>query len=89
MTFDESLPGLSPAITVEPEFTWEIGDDFLETESDKLYLDKFVNYPLKQSSSLYNRNLQMFDHPLMGFLVIVTPYELETEFESEKVTLLP
>lgn len=63
----------------EHQFSWEIGDDFLQTESDKLYVERLFNYSVKQSRKVRSGELHFFDHPLMGILIIIRPYELPAE----------
>lgn len=59
------------------QFSWEINDDFLESESEKRYIERLFNYPMKQSRRLRSGELHYFDHPLMGLLVIIRPYKLK------------
>ncbi|MCW8878603.1 MAG: peptidoglycan binding protein CsiV [Kangiellaceae bacterium] len=62
----------------EHQFSWEIGDDFLNTESQKMYIEKLFNYPMQQSRRVRSKELHYFDHPLFGMLIIITPYEKES-----------
>jgi hypothetical protein len=69
----------------------------LETEYDKILnqpyvLDKVVL--LKQKRRMRSGELHFIDHPLMGLLIKITPYELpeeidETQLTSEDATLEP
>jgi len=61
------------------QFSWEISDDFLESESEKIYIERLFNYSLKQSRKVRSGELHFFDHPLLGLFIIVRPYELPTE----------
>ena len=68
------------------QFSWEIGDDFLDTESEKMYIEKLFNYPLRQSRRMRSTELHYFDHPLFGMLIMITPYEpngLQSELQLE------
>ena len=68
------------------DFTWEYDGDFLEQDSQKIYTERLFNYPLKQTRRLRSTELHYFDHPLIGMLVVITPYELnstEPELEQE------
>jgi hypothetical protein len=64
------------------QFSWEIGDDFLETESEKIYVERLFNYTLKQSRKVRSGELHFFDHPLLGLFIIIRPYELPTEVDD-------
>lgn len=69
------------------QFSWEIDDNFLETESEKMYIERLFNYPVSQSRRVRSGELHFFDHPLVGVLVLITPYEKDKE-ESEVGQLL-
>jgi len=69
----------------DQQFTWEIGDDFLETESQKMYIQRLFNYSVKQSRRVRSGELHYFDHPLVGLLIIIRPYELATEETEEEL----
>ena len=58
------------------QFSWEINDDFLDSESEKMYIERLFNYPMKQSRRVRSGELHYFDHPLMGLLVIIRPVKL-------------
>ncbi|MCF6194849.1 MAG: peptidoglycan binding protein CsiV, partial [Kangiellaceae bacterium] len=65
-------------------FGWEFNQDFLQSESEKIYITRLFNYPLKQTRRLRSGELHYFDHPLIGMLVMIRPYKrvLEDELES-------
>ncbi len=60
------------------QFTWEIDENFLQTETEKMYIERLFNYPLTQSRRLRSGELHYFDHPLLGVLILITPYDIET-----------
>ena len=59
-------------------FSWEIDDNFLDKESEKMYIERLFNYPLQQSRRMKSGELHFFDHPLIGVLIVIRPYELES-----------
>jgi hypothetical protein len=61
------------------DFTWEYDGDFLEQDSEKIYSERLFNYSLKQTRRLRSTELHYFDHPLIGVLVVITPYDLNPE----------
>jgi len=61
------------------EFSWEIDDDFLQTESQKLYVERLFNYPMKQSSRVRSGELRLFDHPLFSVLIMIRRFEPEKD----------
>ena len=68
------------------EFTWKYDDDFLNQDSQKLYTSRLFNYPLVQTRRMRSTELHYFDHPLIGMLVVIRPYELAssvTEADEE------
>ncbi len=65
------------------QFSWEIGDDFLNKASEKVYIQKLFNYPMQQSRRMRSKELHYFDHPLFGLLIMITPYEKENEFTEQ------
>ncbi|MGX5174058.1 CsiV family protein [Aliikangiella sp. IMCC44653] len=60
----------------QSQLVWDIGENFLESESEKRYIERLFNYPIQQSRRVRSGELHFFDHPLMGVLVLITPYEL-------------
>lgn len=62
----------------EQQFSWQIEDDFLDSES-AMYIDRLFNHSLKQSRKIRSKELHFFDHPLFGVLIILTPLEIQTE----------
>ena len=71
------------------QFSWEINDNFLETESEKMYIERLFNYPLKQSRRVRSGELHFFDHPLVGVLIMIRPYELNKELTEDDGILPP
>lgn len=72
----------------ESQFSWELDDNFLEAETEKMYIERLFNYPLKQSRRVKSGELHFFDHPLMGVIIMIRPYELNQEM-TEQEGLLP
>ena len=72
----------------QSQFSWEIDDNFLESESEKMYIERLFNYPLKQSRRVKSGDLHFFDHPMMGVIIMIRPYELNEEL-TEQEGLLP
>ena len=58
-------------------FNWEFDSDFLNKKADKLFTQKLFNYPLIQERRVRSGELHYFDHPLIGMLIIIRPYETE------------
>jgi|GEM_PF-4624439 len=73
----------------QSQFSWEIGDNFLETESEKMYIERLFNYPVNQSRRMRSGELHFFDHPLVGVLVMIRPYERNQEVTEEDGILPP
>ncbi|TQV84401.1 CsiV family protein [Aliikangiella coralliicola] len=71
------------------QFSWEIDDNFLEAESEKMYIERLFNYRLKQSRRVRSGELHYFDHPLIGMLVIIRPYEMEEQQPPDALGLPP
>ncbi|WP_444993999.1 CsiV family protein [Aliikangiella sp. IMCC44359] len=69
------------------QFSWEIDDNFLETESEKLYIERLFNYSLKQSRKIKSGELHFFDHPLIGVLIMIRPYTIEPANPQDLPTL--
>jgi len=67
----------------ENDFNWQYDGSFLENSGDKVFTEKLFNYPLKQTRRLRSTELHYFDHPLIGMLVIIRPYQLESEQEQD------
>jgi hypothetical protein len=65
------------------QFSWEIDDNFLNTESEQLFIERLFNYPVKQSRKVKSNQLHYFDHPLMGILIMIRPYERPTELSQQ------
>jgi hypothetical protein len=55
------------------QFSWEIGDNFLESDSQKIYVERLFNYQLKQARRVKSKELHYFDHPLLGLLINIRP----------------
>lgn len=56
---------------------WRLDDDFLAKKVEKFYITRLINYPLEQTRRLRSGVLQYFDHPLIGMLVVIRPYQRE------------
>jgi len=67
---------------------WHYQDDFLLDEPEKNYTERLFNYPLKQNRRLRSTELHYFDHPLIGMLVMITPYEINPEEPSSELDTL-
>ena len=65
-------------------FTWQYDDDFLIEETEIAYTERLFNYPLKQKRRLRSTELHYFDHPLIGMLVMIRPYDIEVEETQTK-----
>ena len=85
--FNQSVASTQLPDQQKSQFSWEIDDNFLETESEKMYIERLFNYPVSQSRRVRSGELHFFDHPLVGVLILISPYELEKE-ESEVNQLL-
>ena len=85
----KTLPQNNLLVTRESQFSWEIDDNFLETESEKMYIERLFNFPLTQSRRVKSGELHYFDHPLMGILILITPYESEKELTQTDGILPP
>lgn len=59
------------------QFSWEINDNFLDMAPEKIYIEKLFNYSLKQSRKIRSNQLHYLDHPLLGLLIMIRPYERE------------
>ena len=66
----------------DDQFEWQFDSDFLSQDSEKVYTEKLFNYPLKQTRRMRSTELHYFDHPNIGMLVVIRPYELETDSEE-------
>ncbi len=73
-------------ITQQPinadDFAWQYDGDFLSKEFEKTFTERLFNYPLKQNRRLRSNQLNYFDHPLIGMLVMIRPYEINLEDQS-------
>ncbi len=67
-----------------PQFNWEFDPDFLNKKAEKLFTQKLFNYPLIQERRVRSGELHYFDHPLIGMLIVIHPYETEI-FEDELI----
>lgn len=85
--FNQSLANTELQPPQKSQFSWEIDDNFLEAESEKMYIERLFNYPISQSRRVRSGELHFFDHPLMGVLILISPYEIEKD-ESEVNQLL-
>ncbi|WP_196138056.1 CsiV family protein [Aliikangiella sp. G2MR2-5] len=74
--------GVMSDINQNHKFSWEIDDDFLNSESQKLYKERLFNYSMKQARRMRSGELHYFDHPLFGMLILITPIELNEEEPS-------
>ncbi len=68
--------------TTEQQFAWHFDSDFLNQDTEKVYTEKLFNYPLNQTRRMRSTELHYFDHPKIGMLVIIRPYELPTDVEE-------
>lgn len=57
------------------QFSWQIDDNFLQNEVEKIYIERLFNYALTQSRRLKSGELNYFDHPLFGLLVMIRPLD--------------
>jgi len=64
------------------DFSWQYDDDFLSKDSEQSYTERLFNYPLKQNRRMKSNQLHYFDHPLIGILVMIRPYELNPDEEE-------
>jgi len=71
--------GTSPQIIDDSSFAWEYDGDFLSNDTEKVFTERLFNYPLKQKRRLKSNQLNYFDHPLVGMLVIIRPYEINAD----------
>ena len=72
-----SLDHQEPAKALDANhFAWQYDRDFLSVETEKVYTERLFNYPLEQTRRLRSTELHYFDHPLIGMLVIIRPYEI-------------
>jgi len=78
LTSDASNESTDLDLIDSQQFSWEIDDDFLTKESEKMYVEKLFNYPLRQSRRMRSKELHYFDHPLFGMLIMITPYEKDS-----------
>lgn len=69
------------------QFSWEIDDNFLDVESEKMYIERLFNYSLKQSRRVRSGELRLFDHPLFSMLIMIRPYELHEEKLQQDVDI--
>lgn len=70
------------------DFSWQYDDEFLSRDIEQSYTERLFNYPLKQNRRLRSNQLHYFDHPLIGILVMIRPYELnpdEEEFQDDQL----
>ena len=67
---------ISPQIANDSAFAWEYDGDFLSDDTEKVFSERLFNYPLKQKRRLKSTQLNYFDHPLIGMLIIIRPYDV-------------
>jgi hypothetical protein len=65
-------------------FNWEFDADFLNKKAEKLFTKKLFNYPLIQDRRVRSGELHYFDHPLIGMLIMIRPFETEI-FEDDLI----
>jgi len=61
------------------QLDWQIGDDFLTSKPKATEITRLMSYPLRQSRRMRSGELHYIDHPLIGVLIRVTPYEKESQ----------
>ncbi|MBV1910064.1 MAG: peptidoglycan binding protein CsiV [Kangiellaceae bacterium] len=69
--------------SAEEGFVWHYDDNFLSQDTEKSFTERLFNYPLSQTRRMRSTELHYFDHPLIGMLVMIRPYE-----PNSKVDLL-
>lgn len=74
----ESIIDIAQKPPLENNFNWQYDGNFLSDDDQKTYTERLFNYPLKQNRRLRSNQLNYFDHPLIGMLVIIRPYEIES-----------
>ncbi len=79
-----STDNSNPFSVPSTNFNWEFDSDFLNQKAEKLFTQKLFNYPLIQERRVRSGELHYFDHPLIGMLIIIRPYETEV-FEDELI----
>ncbi len=67
----------------EEQFAWHFDSDFLNQDSEKVYTEKLFNYPLKQTRRMRSTELHYFDHPKIGMLVVIRPYQIDAESNEQ------
>jgi hypothetical protein len=60
------------------DFSWQYDGNFLSDDTEKNFTERLFNYPLKQNRRLRSNQLNYFDHPLIGMLVMIRPYEINS-----------
>jgi len=63
----------------DSDFAWHYDDNFLKQDTEKVYTERLFNYPLVQTRRMRSTELHYFDHPMIGMLVVIRPYELAEE----------
>ncbi|MDQ7049335.1 MAG: CsiV family protein [Enterobacterales bacterium] len=71
--------------SIDSDFSWQFDDDFLNQDTEKVYTERLFNYPLIQTRRLRSGELHYFDHPLIGILVMIRPYQTETEQQASEL----
>ncbi len=87
--FGPNQNGQSPLSSLQSGqsvFDWEYDSDFLSKETKKVFTERLFNYQLKQTRRLRSNELHYFDHPLIGLLVMIRPYEVNTLNSTEDTT---
>lgn len=79
---ETDLLGLPQQSINTNDFSWQYDDDFLSEDSEQAYTERLFNYPLKQNRRLRSNQLHYFDHPLIGMLVMIRPYEINPDEEQ-------
>lgn len=74
-----SSPQVFKATEDAEQFAWQFDSDFLNQDTEKVYTEKLFNYPLNQTRRMRSTELHYFDHPKVGMLVLIRPYELDVD----------
>jgi len=65
------------------QLDWQIGDDFLTSKPKATEITRLMSYPLRQSRRMRSGELHYIDHPLIGVLIRITPFEKESQSSDD------